>query len=209
MRYVKPTLCLIMATWLVLLGQFQIALGQTGGPYTIDWWTIDSGGGTSTGGQFAMADTVGQPDAANFPSTDNQRYVLTDGFWQESVTGCVELRQLTIVGPESGQVLDTYHFSLQAGPAQASIPLRYQWSPEPISGQGTANATYSWNTIAAQTISASATNCNSLGNATDSHTINILGRTIGGRVTDGRNPIGGITVQTGQGQTAVTDRNGY
>ena len=32
-------------------------------PYTIDWWTVDGGGGDGTGGTFIVSGTVGQPDA--------------------------------------------------------------------------------------------------------------------------------------------------
>jgi hypothetical protein len=30
----------------------------------LDWFTIDGGGGTSTGGVYAVSGTIGQPDAA-------------------------------------------------------------------------------------------------------------------------------------------------
>ena len=33
-------------------------------PYEIGWYTIDGGGGTSTGGQYTLTGTIGQPDAA-------------------------------------------------------------------------------------------------------------------------------------------------
>jgi len=32
--------------------------------YSIDWSTIDGGGGTSTGGDYSLSGTIGQPDAA-------------------------------------------------------------------------------------------------------------------------------------------------
>ena len=31
--------------------------------YALDWSTIDGGGGTSTGGVYAVSGTIGQPDA--------------------------------------------------------------------------------------------------------------------------------------------------
>jgi len=40
------------------------ALGQTGGPYDLTWSTVDGGGGTSSGGQYVLTGTIGQPDAA-------------------------------------------------------------------------------------------------------------------------------------------------
>jgi hypothetical protein len=47
--------------------------------YSIDWFTIDGGGGTSTGGVYTVSGTIGQPDAGG-PLTNGQ-YSITGGFW--------------------------------------------------------------------------------------------------------------------------------
>ena len=47
--------------------------------YSIDWWKIAGGGGTSTGGVYSVSGTVGQPDASG-PLTNGQ-YSVTGGFW--------------------------------------------------------------------------------------------------------------------------------
>ncbi len=47
--------------------------------YSIDWFTIDGGGGTSTGGGYSVSGTIGQPDAGG-PMTGGN-YSLTGGFW--------------------------------------------------------------------------------------------------------------------------------
>src|SRR6185503_20124544 len=47
--------------------------------YSIDWHTIDGGGGTSTGGIYSVSGTIGQPDAGG-PITNGQ-YSVTGGFW--------------------------------------------------------------------------------------------------------------------------------
>ena len=47
--------------------------------YSIDWSTIDGGGGTSTGGVYSVSGTIGQPDAGA-PLTGGN-YSLTGGFW--------------------------------------------------------------------------------------------------------------------------------
>jgi hypothetical protein len=52
------------------------ALAQS---YSIDWFTIDGGGGTSTGGVYSVSGTIGQPDAGG-PMTGGQ-YSLIGGFW--------------------------------------------------------------------------------------------------------------------------------
>jgi hypothetical protein len=46
--------------------------------YNISWHTIDGGGGTSSGGQYVLTGTIGQPDAA-YSASGN--YELLGGFW--------------------------------------------------------------------------------------------------------------------------------
>lgn len=48
-------------------------------PYSIDWYKVAGGGGTSTNGQYAVSGTIGQHDAGG-PMT-NGAYSLTGGFW--------------------------------------------------------------------------------------------------------------------------------
>ena len=62
--------------WIILLmiSAASIASGQ----YDISWYTIDGGGGTSSGGQYALTGTIGQPDA-DYSAGGN--YELLGGFW--------------------------------------------------------------------------------------------------------------------------------
>jgi hypothetical protein len=46
--------------------------------YKIDWYTIDGGGGTSSGGSFSLSGTIGQPDAGKLSGGN---FVLDGGFW--------------------------------------------------------------------------------------------------------------------------------
>lgn len=48
-------------------------------PYSIDWYKIAGGGGTSTGVVYTVSGTIGQPDAGG-PMTGGN-YSLTGGFW--------------------------------------------------------------------------------------------------------------------------------
>src|SRR5438445_1016578 len=48
-------------------------------PYSIDWFKIAGGGGSSSGGQFTLSGTIGQHDAGG-PMT-NGNYSLIGGFW--------------------------------------------------------------------------------------------------------------------------------
>jgi hypothetical protein len=47
--------------------------------YSLDWYTIDGGGGASTSIVYAVTGTIGQPDAGGAMSGGN--YLLTGGFW--------------------------------------------------------------------------------------------------------------------------------
>jgi hypothetical protein len=46
--------------------------------FSIDWFTIDGGGGHSTGGVYAVSGTIGQPDAGMMSGGN---YALVGGFW--------------------------------------------------------------------------------------------------------------------------------
>jgi hypothetical protein len=50
-----------------------------GQQYSIDWYKIAGGCGTSTGGGFSVSGTIGQHDAGNAMSGGN--YAVTGGFW--------------------------------------------------------------------------------------------------------------------------------
>jgi hypothetical protein len=60
---------------LVALSLAPAALAQP----AINWFTIDGGGGTSTGGGFTLSGTIGQHDAGQ-PMTGGG-FTLTGGFW--------------------------------------------------------------------------------------------------------------------------------
>src|ERR1035438_7194707 len=47
--------------------------------YSIDWYKVSGGGGTSTGGVYSVSGTIGQHDAGG-PMTGGN-YSLTGGFW--------------------------------------------------------------------------------------------------------------------------------
>ena len=47
--------------------------------YSIDWYKIAGGGGTSTNAQYSVTGTIGQSDASGAMSGGN--YSLTGGFW--------------------------------------------------------------------------------------------------------------------------------
>ena len=71
-------LSLALGTILLLA---SIVLASSGGPYDLSWWTVDGGGYTfSTGGNYTLGGTIGQPDAG-VPQTGGD-FSLQGGFWQ-------------------------------------------------------------------------------------------------------------------------------
>ena len=55
-----------------------LALNLNAQTYSIDWFKVAGGGGTSTGGVFTVSGTIGQHDAG---SMTGGQYALTGGFW--------------------------------------------------------------------------------------------------------------------------------
>ena len=72
----KPGASLNVGTWWLGLFLATSALAQS---YSIDWYKIAGGGGTSTGGVYSVSGTIGQHDAGG-PMTGGN-YSLTGGFW--------------------------------------------------------------------------------------------------------------------------------
>jgi hypothetical protein len=65
--------CLLL---LVLLHSAFCLCAQ--GQYSIDWSSINGGGGTSTGGVYSVSGTIGQPDAGRMSGGN---FTLDGGFW--------------------------------------------------------------------------------------------------------------------------------
>jgi hypothetical protein len=69
-RYLSTVLA--MTSWAVLLQ----GIAQE---YSIDWYTLDGGGGTSTGSVYSITGTIGQPDPGG--AMTNGPFSITGGLW--------------------------------------------------------------------------------------------------------------------------------
>ena len=67
-----------MKIFILCLGLLIPAVGFTQ-QYSISWYKIAGGGGTSTNGQYAVSGILGQPDASGAMSSG--QYSVTGGFW--------------------------------------------------------------------------------------------------------------------------------
>jgi hypothetical protein len=70
-------------TWRLKLAAFCIltsafCLGAWG-QYSVDWSKVAGGGGTSSGGQYSVTGTIGQPDAGSM--SGGYSYSVIGGFW--------------------------------------------------------------------------------------------------------------------------------
>lgn len=81
------------------------------------------------------------------------------------------LNSVAINGPTNGGIGTPYTFSAVVSPSDATIPITYAWSPEPVSGTGTAGAVYQWSAPGSYTVAVTAQNCG--GTHTAQHTITI------------------------------------
>jgi len=66
-----------------------VVLAQSGG-YSLNWWTVDGGGGKSTSSGYILEGTIGQPDAG--PTLQGDGYTLQGGFWPGGVLAGTEYR---------------------------------------------------------------------------------------------------------------------
>ena len=86
-----------------------LAVATNAQPFAIDWFTIDGGGGVSSGGAFTLSGTIGQWDAG--PTMLGGNFALTGGFWAMPIA---------VPNPEAPELT-----IIASGPGQATI----SWSP--------------------------------------------------------------------------------
>ncbi|HOT91482.1 MAG TPA: PKD domain-containing protein [Anaerolineae bacterium] len=164
---------IFVMTLIFLFCASAVVLAQSGGGYDLTWWTVDGGGGTLSGGGYALGGTIGQPEPG--PVLTGGSFALYSGFWAgggAAPPSCPNpITGGWIVGPDSGYTGVNYDFT--AGPdAAATSPFTYTWSSDGlVSGQGTANATYSWAVAGTYILSATIANCG--GSVDITHTITL------------------------------------
>jgi len=91
--------------------------------YSVNWYKIAGGGGTSTGGTFSVSGTIGQPDASL--TMTGGSFSLTGGFWSliavlqtagaPSLTIAHSGPNVTVSWPDTGNFNLQQNTSLQSG----------------------------------------------------------------------------------------------
>lgn len=72
----QSRLVLVVFVTLALLLAVTVAYAQ--GILALPRWTIEGGGGSSSGGAFTLSGTIGQPDVA---LSQGGSFTLSGGFW--------------------------------------------------------------------------------------------------------------------------------
>ncbi|MFM2294264.1 MAG: hypothetical protein RLZZ350_677 [Verrucomicrobiota bacterium] len=67
-----------LKTIFLLLVMGLCCLRATAQSYSLNWSTVDGGGGTSAGGAFSVTGTIGQPDAGKLSGGS---FTVDGGFW--------------------------------------------------------------------------------------------------------------------------------
>jgi hypothetical protein len=117
----------------LIAGAASCALAQ----FSIPWSTIDGGGGTSTGGNFVLSGTIGQPDAGK---SSGGSFSLSGGYWSLGVdTGCpADVDDGSATGTRDGAVtiddLLYYLIIFESGDAAADIDDDGANPPNPDGG---------------------------------------------------------------------------
>ena len=69
---------------LLLCLSWPVLAGLAAEDLSIDWYTVDAGGGTSSAGEFTLSGTVGQPDAyALIPYCSACGFSILGGYWSQ------------------------------------------------------------------------------------------------------------------------------
>lgn len=109
---------------LLVFGVWCLAFPIHAEQYSIDWHTIDGGGGTSTGGVYSVSGTIGQPDARGLMT--NGQFSVIGGFWVlPQVIQTVDAPTLTIAPAASGNALISWT------PNTPGFLLQETWSLSP------------------------------------------------------------------------------
>lgn len=64
---------------LIILGFLSVTLALAAPQsFSLPWWTVDGGGGTSSSAHYSLSGSIGQPDAGVMTGSG---YIQEGGFW--------------------------------------------------------------------------------------------------------------------------------
>jgi len=108
--------------------------------YSIDWYKVAGGGGTSTGGGYSLSGTIGQHDGSS-PITGGN-YSLVGGFWSLYAVQIPGAPLLKINRTSTNTVLVSWTYPSSGFSLQQNTSLgNTNWiaTPESVTNNGTVN----------------------------------------------------------------------
>lgn len=111
---------------IILAGTAIAAMAQ----YSINWSTIDGGGGTMSGGSYTLRGTIGQPDADNSYGGD---YAVRGGFWAPMAIQVGDAPWLNILCTNGVDVVVSWIPADSGWVLQETINLQTNWT-DSVSG---------------------------------------------------------------------------
>ena len=144
----KQQIILVVAFLALTTARAQPTAAQSGGPFAITSFTVDTGGGGSPGGTFVVDATIGQYDASRASTGDS--FAVLGGFWRPRSTAPLAITLASFVAASDGQrvlitwetvsEIDNAGFNLYRGRSEADPDLFLAWVPSLAPGSGQGNA---------------------------------------------------------------------
>ena len=103
-----------------------------GGDYSITRWTVDTGGGTCTGGAYRVTGTIGQPDAGRVTNTN---VILGCGYWPD-LSGLIPYLDISRSGEEVTLSWEDYGSLYDAKETDRVVSNLWSSLPEPKKWEG-------------------------------------------------------------------------
>jgi len=122
-----------------LLSALTVATAQN---YSVDWFSIDGGSGTSAGGPYLLRGTIGQPDANQQPMTGGN-FSLSGGFWSLTAVQTLNapLLQIQSTGGNTARIFwpsPSEGFVLQLNTNLNNVSISgWVSAPQPVTDDGT------------------------------------------------------------------------
>jgi len=76
----KRKLIVLLLVIIILLSVTTLVTASPNA-FSLSWWTVDGGGGTSKGGDYTLNGTIGQPEGKHLMS--GGKFGLVGGFWAD------------------------------------------------------------------------------------------------------------------------------
>ena len=144
----KQQIILVVAFLALTMARGQPAAAQSGGPFAITSFTVDTGGGGSPGGTFVVDGTIGQYDASRASTGDS--FAVPGGFWRPRSAAPLAITLASFAAATDGHrilitwetvsEIDNAGFNLYRGSSAAGPDLFLTWVPSLAPGSGPGNA---------------------------------------------------------------------